>query len=284
MKVTVVLAILFAQNAAIVLAQCGLAQPDWVGRIDPNNLFQGWNVSWSYGRNNVRVVDDPTALTENVIRVSYPEGSFKPSSTPVGGFGISAQPLNLKTNQTVTLEYQVFFPNDFDFNLGGKLPGLFGGQFGCSGGDSATDCFSARFMWRSGGLGETYMYVNQDAQVRNLCRPPLLVRNTICNPEYGISVDRGGFKFVKGSWNHIRQTIRLNSFSSSNRPVEDGTLTVFHNNNLSFSLNNVVFRLKPSVSFIGIDIETFFGGATREYASPKNQFSFLKGFRLFRGS
>ncbi|KAI8850493.1 hypothetical protein BC829DRAFT_361421, partial [Chytridium lagenaria] len=219
--------------------------------------------------------------TDNVIRALYPQNSFKPSSNPVGGFGLSAAPLDLTRTQKVTLEYQVFFPRDFEFNKGGKLPGLFGGEFGCSGGDSAKDCFSARFMWRQGGLGETYMYVNQAAQNRNLCRPPFLVPNTICNPEFGISVARGGFTFIRGSWNFIRQTIRLNSFSGSNRPVEDGELTVYHNGNLSFSLKNIVFRLQPRVTFIGIDVETFFGGNTRDFASPKNQFSYLKGFRIY---
>lgn len=31
------------------------------------------------------------------------------------------------------LEYQVFFPNNFNFNKGGKLPGMYGGNYMCSG-------------------------------------------------------------------------------------------------------------------------------------------------------
>lgn len=31
------------------------------------------------------------------------------------------------------LEYDVYFPSGFTFNKGGKLPGLFGGNYMCSG-------------------------------------------------------------------------------------------------------------------------------------------------------
>jgi hypothetical protein len=44
------------------------------------------------------------------------------------------------------MAYKIFFPSDFDFVKGGKLPGLFGGRPGCSGGDAGKDCFSTRFM------------------------------------------------------------------------------------------------------------------------------------------
>lgn len=31
------------------------------------------------------------------------------------------------------LEYQVFFPTNFNYNKGGKLPGMYGGNYMCSG-------------------------------------------------------------------------------------------------------------------------------------------------------
>jgi len=59
--------------------------------------------------------------------------------------------------KNVTLTYDVFFPVDFDWVLAGKLPGLYGGREGCSGGDDAQDCFSTRLMWRKDGFGELYL-------------------------------------------------------------------------------------------------------------------------------
>ena len=65
----------------------------------------------------------------------------------------------------VWLEYKIYFCSSFDFVKGGKLPGLYGGRHHCSGGDAATDCFSARLMWRRNGDGEVYMYIPRDKQV-----------------------------------------------------------------------------------------------------------------------
>lgn len=75
----------------------------------------------------------------NSVRVVYPKGSFDlgHSSAPVGGAEFYAHPMDLTRAQNVTLEYEVYFPVDFDFAHGGKLPGLYRGKEGCSGSDSA---------------------------------------------------------------------------------------------------------------------------------------------------
>lgn len=65
---------------------------------------------------------------------------------PAGGTGLYALPMDLTKATTVTLQYSVNFGAGFDWVLGGKLPGLYGGRTGCTGGSLALDCYSARFM------------------------------------------------------------------------------------------------------------------------------------------
>lgn len=104
----------------------------------------------------------------------FPIGSVNPSNLPVGGTGFYGLPrqycfrlsfsdvlligrkltVDLSRANNVSLGYSVFFPVDFDFVKGGKLPGLYGGTRGCSGGNPAVDCWSTRLMWRSDGKGE----------------------------------------------------------------------------------------------------------------------------------
>ena len=95
--------------------------------------------------------------SSSVIQIRYPANSVNPSRRPQGGAEFYATPLDLKDAQNVTLEYSVFFPSDFDWVLAGKLPGLYGGHTGCSGGDNAFTCFSTRLMWRQMGAGELYL-------------------------------------------------------------------------------------------------------------------------------
>lgn len=56
------------------------------------------------------------------------------------------------------MAYSVFFPVGFNFVKAGKLPGLYGGRTGCSGGSAAENCFSSRLMWRTGGKGEVCFF------------------------------------------------------------------------------------------------------------------------------
>jgi hypothetical protein len=91
------------------------------------------------------------------LQLFYPKGSVNPGRSPQGGMEFYASPLDVHTARTVTLRYSVYFPKDFAWVLAGKLPGLYGGHTGCSGGNAALDCFSTRLMWRQGGLGELYL-------------------------------------------------------------------------------------------------------------------------------
>ncbi|KAI0792640.1 hypothetical protein C8Q75DRAFT_750682 [Abortiporus biennis] len=144
----------------------------------------------------------------SILQLFYPENSVNPGSNPQGGADFYGTPLDLSQAENVTLQYSVWFPADFDFALGGKLPGIYGGHTGCSGGDSAITCFSTRLMWRSEGTGELYLYAPKDRQTESLCSTPPL---SVCDADYGLSIGRGSFNFTPGAWTNIRQTITLNT-------------------------------------------------------------------------
>lgn len=93
----------------------------------------------------------------SILQLLFPAGSIDPARKPRGGAEFYASPLDISSAQNVTLRYSVFFPANFDWVLAGKLPGLYGGHKGCSGGNAALDCFSTRLMWRKKGAGELYL-------------------------------------------------------------------------------------------------------------------------------
>lgn len=101
----------------------------------------------------------------SVFQIFYPANSYTPSTLPVGGTQFYAlTPFDLSVATSVTFNYSVFFPLYYDFVLGGKLPGLYGGTEGCGGGNKAIDCWSSRMAWRSEGAGELYAYLPQEKQ------------------------------------------------------------------------------------------------------------------------
>ncbi len=207
-----------------------------------------------------------------MIIYSYPAGTYKPSAKPAGGTGFYATPLQLSNATTVTLQYSIFFPKGFNFVKGGKLPGLYGGHPSCSGGNAAVDCFSTRFMFRTNGMGELYIYVDQSKQVPALC---LLPPTTVCNPAYGISAGRGAFTFSTGKWMVIKQIITLNKPRENN-----GKFSVYADGKLVITFDQMSWRSAANIGFIGLDFETFFGGGDPSWATPIDQYVYFKDFSI----
>ncbi|WWC69085.1 uncharacterized protein I206_103021 [Kwoniella pini CBS 10737] len=170
----------------------------------------------------------------NSLRVTYPAGSLNPGNNPRGGSTFYAHPMNLRKVHNATLEYSVFFPKDFDFVKGGKLPGLYGGHSGCAGGVDAKDCFSTRMMWRENGHGELYLYAPRHRQTQRLCRSPPF---SDCSTPYGLSIGRGSWTFQRGGWTDIRQDVWLNTPGKN-----DGGFNIWINGKLVVHADDVFFR------------------------------------------
>ncbi|KAH9821837.1 family 14 polysaccharide lyase [Melampsora americana] len=175
---------------------------------------------------------------DTVMQVLYPKGSANPdrrnNTRPIGGIGFYASPLDLSTSTNVSLYYSVFFPSNFDFNKGGKLPGLYGGSTGCSGGLESDECFSTRLMFRTNGTGELYLYAPKSRQVPSLCQTPPL---SDCNAEYGYSIGRGAWNFTRGGWTNVRQDIWLN-----NGEENDGGFNIWIDGQLALHSDQVYYR------------------------------------------
>ncbi|KAF8326101.1 uncharacterized protein EI90DRAFT_2930998 [Cantharellus anzutake] len=211
----------------------------------------------------------------HILQLFYPRNSINPANFPQGGAEFYASPLPGMLNATnVTFEYSTFFPNDFLWMKGGKLPGLFGGHTGCSGGNVADTCFSTRIMWRANGMGELYLYVDKSKQRPNLCTSTPYTSE--CNPQYGLSLARGSFNFTPGAWTHLKQTVRLNTPG-----VQDGGFTLDANGVRVLTLDGIFYRgPEPAFGFSGIFFSTFFGGHDPSWASPVDQYVWFKDFKL----
>lgn len=81
-------------------------------------------------RNIAKGVDHPYVSGpegKSAMEATYPKGSFNFQHTPRGGIAFYApgpSRVDWTTAREVTLGYSVYFEQGFDFNIGGKLPGL----------------------------------------------------------------------------------------------------------------------------------------------------------------
>ncbi|KDQ56220.1 polysaccharide lyase family 14 protein [Jaapia argillacea MUCL 33604] len=216
-------------------------------------------------------IDDPTEAWEAL----YPQGSVNPANTIPGGFGFYLSGANefrsrLRTSKEVLMSYGVMFQEGWEWVKGGKLPGIYGGEgdsaYGCTGGRQGdrSSCFNLRLMWRAAGNGEVYAYLNPTPNnIAHLLKVPPSSKQ---NPDYGFSVGRGAFQFKPGRWFNIAQRVKLNDVGHENGEIQlwiDGE-SVIH-------VTNLTLRESTEAYIQGLHFQTFFGGNSPDWASPKDQ-------------
>jgi hypothetical protein len=270
-------------------------------------LGHGYKVSGLYD-----LIDFDNIGKNNVLKVNYPRGSFKPSSEPEGGIGFYASPSTITPSDiNLKLKYKLYFDSSFDPQLGGKLPGLFMGPPGASGGRHSNDNASCRIMWRTfvneyikadmeklnnkkpkvvlpskaelqkikdkemidGEIEcEAYVY-NSDDQDIEYSKIPGFVSNNV----YGDSLWRGFLKMKKNKWNDVEIYIKMNSFTGS-KSNKDGILSVTINGN-NYKYDKMKW-VENKCNIEGITFDTFFGGGSEKYATPVDTSIYFKDFEL----
>lgn len=224
----------------------------------------GWRFDWSasagWGGPNLDRVAASGAFP-TFLRAAYPQGSASPawsreSGAPLGGGEFRATPIDARAS--LHLRYHVRFPVGFDFERGGKLPGLFGGD-GATGGDvpDGTDGWSARVMWRENGKGEVYAYLPT-------------------SEGWGTRIGTGAWSFAAdGKWHRFEMRVDLNAPSRA-----DGRIQAWYDGARVVDQPGLKFRTTSALAIDGILFSTFFGGNDGSWASPKTQRVDFAGFAL----
>lgn len=251
------------------------------GQYIKDEWFNDWNKpTWNNGLANIDIAEIDG---NKVMRFNYPQGTWDP-------FDGGAQWLaKFQGGQKeVYFSYNVMFKPGFNWVLGGKLPGLGGGNNPGGGRDMLyDDGFSARIMWNrdDGGDGTMFFYVyHQD------------------KPAYYGDVQQ----FQNAYWNveeetWYNMTIRLviNSINQDkltsdphNAGNKDGILEFFLDGKLIYSRSNFRFRNIESIYVDSRHITSFFGGGDDSWGAARDEwayfddtyvFTYMEGVDVVRG-
>jgi hypothetical protein len=184
-----------------------------------------------------------------VMSVSLPRGSAAPNSSvlPKGGISFPWQPRSLRDQPAVCLSYNIQLPADFDFNLGGLLPGVLGRA------DQSDDHFLVQGAWRQGGsVGATNF-------------------TTLAGKKWKQVADSEGPAFPRGRWVKLDQEVVLNTPDQ-----ENGILRVWVDGALAIDKTDIGYRTKSDVRITGVAADIFYSGedaASRSPADSKVLFS-----------
>eukprot|EP01084_Bolivina_argentea_P150378 262614_1 len=295
----------FTATMVLICLQLNNGKLLWQG-----NFNNGWESIWNldkngdYGENHRESVSDPFGyFKQDVLKVTYPSNSYGSS----GGTGFKARPLgNTFKSNTLCIEYYVAFDTNFDWVLGGKLPGLFGDDGkdseieACSGGQepNGTNCFTTRMMWRPMGEGEVYAYILEPYVGSKDCTSSSTKYPNngeiecciYCNSDYGESIGRGMFYMnrmnkydinynnIYNGYNKITQQITMNNI---NPTQVNGKVDIWYNNEYKISFDRIEYRINDILEANGIQFETFFGGGSSSWATPIETYSYFANFSLY---
>jgi len=226
-----------------------------------------WGIRWTNRNETYQIVGDGFQNGKS-LRINYPEGGLGPGQTG-GQFPIVFNDIKgIKEGyyQELYFRYYLKFEEGFDFNKGGKLPGLMGGgdSWSRSGGNQpdGTNGWTLRFMWRAHGEIVIYAYVPKSA-----------------NGKWG--GDRWGqdipcyFKAEPGKWHCIEQYVHVGTPGN-----DDGTLAVWIDGVERLKIDDMRFWSVDNVNGLvgGICFSTFHGGNTVDWAPRNDSFMQYDGF------
>jgi hypothetical protein len=234
---------------------------------DDESWKDRWGIPWANRAKDNEVVTNGFQ-GGNSLRVGYPKGGLGPSETG-GQFMMVFRNMNGISNglyQELYLRYYLKFEEDFDFNKGGKLPGLMGGgdSWGRSGGNQpdGTNGWTLRFMWLNEGRLVIYAYV------------PKSENGKWGNDTWGQSIDCN-YKADPGKWHCIEQYVNVGTPGK-----DDGKLKVWIDGVERVDIADMRFwDVKNEYGQIGgICFSTFHGGNNYDWAPRKDSYAQFDGF------
>ncbi|MBK1828855.1 glycoside hydrolase family 9 protein [Haloferula rosea] len=216
---------------------------------------------WANGPDEGRLsVDDQISFDGKgkSIRCLYPQGGKQSGNSGAQWFA----DLNGEY-EDLYMSYWVRFDEDFDFVLGGKLPGL-GGAVSF---EDRTHEWSGRLMWREDGKAEFYVHVPSENNY---------------DPGDRFWWNTEGFQatFIPGRWHHIELRMKMNT------PGEfDGLMEGWFDGVKAASYPNFYFRDAPTqnASIAWVFFSTFFGGSSSSiWEARKDEHAWFDEFTVSR--
>ena len=191
----------------------------------------------------------------NVLQLKYPKGCVGPSDndTPACAAQI-IQPL-VKTADTMWSAYDIFFEDGFEFQLGGKLPGLCGGK--CYTGNALPetgDGWSARIMWRKDGNAVQLIYfMGQSSEYGDDFKWDL--NGTITQKQ-----------FTTGTWHRIVNKVSMNTITAPGNGDKNGRVQAWLDGEPVLDVDTLRLRDYDTVKVDKFYLSTFHGGSSTEWA------------------
>lgn len=224
------------------------------------------------------------SLVESALRVKL----LKNTTGHQSGGGFKSNPFQIFPTTGIDLSYRVYFPDNFDWSKGGKLPGVCWGKqkTDCAtGSEWSTTAGSFRVMWREGGQAIGYAYlalVNKSPSAGNEAMSTNHGTNFVQAVRLN-NTNKAGLdiwhkhdkklQFKKG-WNTVRMILKMNKAGAAKDFI---SLTI---NGVTNEVNDASLRKSDDVQFNMLNVVVFRGGGTSDWESDSDSYVDLDSFSI----
>ena len=228
------------------------------------HLRNNWQVPYGGQSRDAKVVANPANLSGNSLSVLFRANEYG------SNHGVSWRS-DIGSHEELYLAYDVMFENGYDFRLGGKLPGLGGGdQTVANGGygpPKGNDGWSGRLMW----LTQESDYPVDGSVINYMYLP---TNGGAYGNHYKWNVG-GQRAFTTGKWYALEIRYKMNTPGKSN-----GILQGWINGELVMDKRSVIYRTVQSLKINYLIFNTFHGGGAPAWAPSHNQHLFFDNVTL----
>ncbi|WP_299313153.1 polysaccharide lyase [uncultured Aquimarina sp.] len=234
------------------------------GQYNRDQIKEALNVSFCKGADEGRVHISDFENRGKVLDVKYPKGQVK-----TGQSGMHTKvPFDVEGEfDELYISYWIYFPEDFEFRAGGKLPGLAY--------QTSERNMSLRLMWRYDGLVEFYVHYNTEPTWDGWHAS---INWSLTDPydEPNGEPQADQVKFKKGQWNHVEMYNKLNTPGQN-----DGIMRGWLNGDLAIDItDNGDYRQadEGDIHLNIIYLSTFFGGSDETFQPTKDLEAYFDDF------
>ena len=162
------------------------------------------------------------------------------------------------------MSYWIYFPENFEFRAGGKLPGLAY--------QTSEKNMSLRLMWRYDGLVEYYVHYNTEPAYDDF---KASINWSLLNPheEPDGQPQPDQVKFKKGAWNHVELYYKLNTPGQN-----DGIMRGWLDGKMCIDITDQGDYRQVGEEDIKINtiyLSTFFGGTDETFQPQKDEHAYF---------
>ncbi|MEZ5449951.1 MAG: hypothetical protein R3E95_15900 [Thiolinea sp.] len=226
-----------------------------LGTYREEDYFRDWNCpDWEMGLQNTRIVNGAQSRDgQQSLRLNF----AKYRAGCENGLGCFNWKPKLGADlESIYYSYWVKFPENFDFVLGGKLPGVGSAEGGTGGGKpNGRDGWSVRAMWE--GHGKLGQYVYHMDQPKH----------------FGDFMPWETPEIERGQWYQVKTFVRLNTPGK-----RDGIIRTWLNNQQVLYRQDLAFRSVPDVKIERFLFSAFYGGSGPQWAPSQDMVLYLDDF------